>query len=386
MTMRIETWLLCCASCLTVGIQPAAASPPWRNLSLFKQVEANPDKSYPLTDRQGPWVIMAVTFSGDEADEQAAELVQELRSKYKLRAYRYEMDFDFSKGEMGRRVDQYGQPVKMNYRVKQMHEIAVVVGDFSTVDDPDAQRVLKKLRQMQPECLDTEKRAKKGKKQYRTLAYLREVQDKLNEKMDKNRKPPGPMRHAMVTTNPLLPKEYFTPKGIDSLVLTMNAPVKFSLLKCPARYTCKVATFTGQVTVDQKIIEDIVKNGKKFESRLEEAAEKAHELTVALRAKGYEAYEFHDRYASMVTVGSFDTTGTPRADGQIEINPKLHKIMETFSAPKQAVAGQATPKIGDPFVVQTKMGKIACDIQAMPVEVPRRSISRDYERPAVSLR
>lgn len=381
--MRSETCLLCGALCLAVGIRPAVASPPWHKLSLFKQVESNPNKNYPLTDRQGPWVIMAVTFSGDEAEDQADELVQELRSKYKLRAYCHEMDFDFTKGEMGRRVDQYGKPVKMNYRVKKMHEIAVVVGDFSSVDDPDAQRVLKKLRQMQPECLDTDKRAKQGKKQYRTLGLLR---DKLNETMDKNRKPLGPMRHAMVTTNPLLPKEYFAPKGLDPLVLRMNEPVKYTLLKCPARYTCKIATFTGQVTVDQKIIRDIQENGKKFESRLEQAAAKAHELTVALRAKGYEAYEFHDRYASMVTVGSFDTTGTPRADGQIEINPQLHKLMETFSAPKQAVPGQATPKIGDPFVVQTKIGKIACDIQAMPVEVPRRSISRDYERPAISLR
>lgn len=382
--MRIVTSLFCAA--LLVDFASAAlASPPWQKVALFKQVEANPDKSYLLTDRHGPWVIMAQTFSGDEAEEQADELVLELRSKYKLRAYRYQMVFDFSKGEMGRRIDQYGQPVKMNYQTKQMHEIAVVVGDFTSTDDPEAQRVLKKLRTLQPECLDTVKRFKQGKKQYSSLARLREVQDVINQSINQNRKPLGPMRHALLTTNPLLPEEYFKPKGIDSLVLKMNEGVKYSLLKCPGQITCKVATFTGQVTVDQKIIEEI-ENGKKFESRLEKAAERAHELAVALRAKGYEAYEFHDRYLSMVTVGSFDAVGTPRPDGQIEINPKLHKLMETFSAPKQSLPGQAAPKIGDPFVVQTKIGKIPCDIQAIPVQVPKRSISRDYERPAISLR
>ena len=39
---------------------------------------------------------------------------------------------------------------------------------------------------------------------------------------------------------------------------------------------------------------------------------KAHKMTVALRAKGYEAYEFHDRYASIVTVGSYDRPDDPR--------------------------------------------------------------------------
>jgi hypothetical protein len=355
-------------------------------MALFRQVEADPNKDYPLTEEHGPWLIMAITFSGDEADQQADELVHELRAKYKLRAYRYEMDFDFTKGEIGRRVDQYGQPVKMNYRVKEIKEIAVMVGDFRSVDDPDAQNVLRKLRNIRPECLDTEKRLKEGKKDYRTLGGLRKMQDEINKLMDKNHKPLGPMRHAMIATNPLLPEEYFKPKGLDPLVITMNEHVKYSLLKCPGRYTCKIATFTGSVTVDQAVIADIEKNNKKFQSRLEDAAANAHEMTVALRAKGYEAWEFHDRYASMVTVGSFDAVGTPRPDGQIEINPELHKLMETFSAPKQTVPGQAAPKIGDPFVVQTKIGKIACDIQALPVEVPKRSLSRDYDRPAVSLR
>lgn len=372
-------YALATAGILLVSGGGALASPPWQRIALFKYVEANPKKTYALTDKNGPWVILAVTFSGDEAAEQANELVQELRSRYKLPAYTYELDLDFSNPTSGRRTDQFGQPVRMRYRIERMHEIAVMVGDFPSSEAPDARKVLKKLRQIQPDCLDSQKRAKEGKREYRTLAALREIQNQINQKIDKNHKPQGPMRHAMLTTNPLMPDDYFTPKGVDSLVLKMNAPVKYSLLNCPGRYTCKIATFTGSVLIDQAKIKEVLE-GKKLESRLEEAAAKAHEMTMTLRAKGYEAYEFHDRYASMVTVGSFDSVGTPRPDGQIEIDPRLHKLIETFSAPKQVVPGQAAPKLGDPFTVRTKLGRIPCDIQAVPVLAPKRSIASQYAR------
>lgn len=356
----------------------AAAATPWQKLAIFRQVEADPDKNYELADSHGPWLITAATFSGAEAEEQARELVQELRSRYKLKAYTYDMELDLSKRTTGRRMDRYNQPIRMRYQKERVYEIAVLVGNYPSADSPEAQRVLRKIRTMKPDCLDTEKRLKQGKKEYRTLAQFRAMQDEFNQKVLKNNRPQGPMRHAMLVPNPLRPDE--EQGGVDRFIEKMNAPVKFSLLKCPAPYTCKIATFGGSVLIDQKLIDEVQNHGKKLESRLEEAAAKAHEMTVALRAKGYEAYEYHDRYASIVTVGSFISVGTPRPDGQIEIEPGLHKIMETFSAPKQVRAGQAT-KVGQPFVVQTKLGKIPCDINALPVKVPRRSISRDYDRP-----
>jgi hypothetical protein len=368
--IAFAVWLACSLN--------AAAGTPWQKMAIFRQVEADADKNYELADSHGPWLITAATFSGDEAAEQAHELVLELRSRYKLKAYTYDMELDLSKRTTGRRMDRYNQPVRMRYQKERVYEIAVLVGNYPSADSPEAQRVLRKIRELRPDCLDTQKRAKQGKKEYRTLAHLRAMQDEVNRTILKNNRPQGPMRHAMLVTNPLRPDE--EKGGVDALVEKMNAPVKYSLLKCPAPYTCKIATFGGSVLIDQKLIDEVQNHGKKLESRLEEAAAKAHELTVALRAKGYEAYEYHDRYASIVTVGSFVSVGTPRPDGKIEIEPSLHKIMQTFSAPKDVRPGKAT-KVGQPYVVQTKLGKIPCDINAMPVKVPRRSISRDYDRP-----
>ena len=110
--------------------------------------------------------------------------------------------------------------------------------------------------------------------------------------------------------------------------------------------------------------------------------ELAHRLTMALRQKGYEAYEFHDRYASMVTVGSFNSVGTPRADGKIEINPQAHAIMETFGADKKVTPGQNTAQVGNPKIE----AGIPLDIQPMLVETPKRSIGAQFERPKLSSR
>jgi hypothetical protein len=194
----------------------------------------------------------------------------------------------------------------------------------------------------------------------------------VNKKGDiKTRKVPGgPMQNAMLTTNPLLPDEYYAPKGLDQFVIDMNKPVKHSLLDCPGRYTVKVATFSGNVIIEQKKINEI-KNGKQVSGRLAEAADKAHRLTEALREQGHEAYEFHDRGQSIVCVGSFDSCGTPRADGKIEINPQAHKIMTTFQASQQPLPGQ----LGMPVKM---IAGIPLDIQPTMVEVPKRSLSSDY--------
>ena len=77
-----------------------------------------------------------------------------------------------------------------------------------------------------------------------------------------------------------------------------------------------------------------------MKSRLIDAAEKAHKLTEALRAKGVQAYEFHDRASSIVTIGSFDSVGTPQPNGQIELNPQIHAIMQKYGAENHSLRGR----------------------------------------------
>ena len=154
----------------------------------------------------------------------------------------------------------------------------------------------------------------------------------------------------------------------------MNKDVEHSLLDCPGKYTVQVAHFTGEVIINQNEIRAIETGAKpgpeSTKQGLAGAAEKAHKLTEALRIKGYDAYEFHDRCASLVTVGSFDSVGTPRPDGKIEINPMVHRIIEVFRAQSLNVAGQPGP------LQPRSLVGIYFDVQPIPVEVPKRSISR----------
>jgi len=376
MTGRGRLRLLSAAVVLAMSFSSAAAAAPWENLLTFRRVEADPDKSYALSEENGPWTILACSFSGENARQEAHDLALELRKRYKLPAYVYEKEFDFTDETYGRGVDKYGAPLKMRYyRGNELCEVAVMVGDYPAVDDPEAQETLKRLKYYRPECLKLDK----GKSTTRSLAGLRLIQKTLLAPGN-NKKNKGPMGHAFITTNPLLPQEYFAPKGIDELVLAMNEGNKYSLLDCPGKYTVQVAHFTGSVVLDQGDIEAI-ENGRKIKSKLVEAGEKAEKLVKALRVKGYEAYVFHDRYASIVTVGSFNSVGTPRPDGKIEINPEIHGIMKTFGAEQPGAAGRP----GWAFERKELVG-IKFDIQPIPVEVPKRSIAGDYSRDRLGMR
>lgn len=379
-------WLLVALAMLAGGAVPfaALAAPPWQNLMTVNRVEADPSKKYDLGERNGPWLILAVTFAGDGAEQQARELCLELRKRYKLPAYVHPMDVDLTDAP-SRGYDQYGKALKMKYqRDEELREIAVMVGDYPTVDDPQAQADLKKLKFMKPECLEL----KEGRKVSRPLAALRYMQqqiesgfidDKKSAVVENVKAGRGAMANAFVTTNPLLPREYFVPDGLDSEIVELNKGLKFSLLDCKKKYTVKVATFTGSVVIDPRKIQEIEKEGGEMPSKLAQAAEDAHGLTEVLRAKGYEAYEFHDRNSSLVCVGGFESIGNRLPDGRLDPNPAVLKIIETFGGKKSVLPGQTVPQVTEPKTQKVGKRSVPFDLQPVPVEVPRQSLSRQYE-------
>jgi hypothetical protein len=359
----------------------ANAAPPWGELISMKSVDADPDKNYLLTEENGPWMVMACSFSGNGAEKQAQDLAYELRKRYKLPAYTYKGRFDPGEAQ-GRGVDEFGNPRKWNYmkykdsrdkekaRHPELVEVAVLVGNYRSSDDPDGQKTLQKIKTASPHCLEI----KEGQQTNQTLAGWRMIQKQVKETLGNEKKTAGLMDHAFITTNPLLPPEFFSQKNnVDDLVLALNKDVPYSLLDCPGKYTVQVATFKGNVVIKQDEIQAIQNGDKEMQSELGKAAEKADKLTNALRMKGYDAYQFHDHNASIVTIGSFDSVGTPRADGRIEINPEVHKIMKTFGAEATTLPGQSVPVTP----LKTLVG-IPFDIQPIPVQVPKRSFSMAF--------
>ncbi len=331
-------WIMFAWVVLAVVTTATAQRKPLSRFASYRTVEADPSRDYVLAESNGPWMIMAASFAGQTAETEARQLVLEFRKRFKWSAYLYTEEFDFTDPVEGRGFDKYGEPKKMRYRQQiGFTEYAVLVGDFHSVDDPQLQATLKAIKECEPTCIH--QRLVEQKQSSLRFAGLRSWYRQLTSATKEARR--GPLSQAFVTRNPLLPQEYFTPAGIDSFVEEMNRGVQYSLLDCPTRYSVKVATFRGSVIIDPKQVKEVEETGR-MEHRLMQAAEKAHRLTELLRERGVEAYEFHDRSESIVTVGSFASVGSPRQDGKIEIDPRVLKVMENYAARQtsQTIGGQ----------------------------------------------
>lgn len=361
MLQRVFFMGLLAALSLVGGADSAWAAKPWELLIPFKRVDADAGKEYRLTEDQGPWMILATSFAGPGAEQQAQNLVLELRKSFNVEAYIHRQSYDFSEPVVGLGVNRYGGPKMMRHaNATKFEELAVLAGNFEDVNDPKLQKLLDELKYARPECLDVAK----NKTTTQRFIGLRELQRRLTPDQDKKQQ--GPMGNAFVTRNPLLPLEYFVPQGVDPFVEEMNRDLEYSLLKNPGQYSVRIAAFRGASTMK-------LGDEDKLPNKLEDAAVKAHELVVQLRKKGVEAYEFHDRYESIVTVGHFESIGTKQPDGRTELNPAVHRLMQEYGPQKQPLPGQAS--VG---LVPRSLNGIPFDIQPVPVQVPRTSIAAAY--------
>jgi hypothetical protein len=353
---------------LLIGDTLLTAASPLRGIFASRHVKANPNASYNLSEQNGPWMIFAGSFAGEGSERDANALVLELRSRHKLPAYLHKKNYDYTKPVRGLGLNKYGEPKMMEYRQKgTFDEIAVLVGDYQSMHDPAVDQALKRIKYSEFECLKLTNDIPTTLR----FAGLRALQKRANGNTAKRNK--GPLGQAFVTRNPLIPVEFFAPRGINKFVESMNTGVSHSLLSCPGKYTVRVATFRGNVVIDQKKVKQIQESGH-MKSRLVQAAERAHTLTEMLHKRGVEeAYQFHDIYESIVTVGSFESAGTPRQDGRIEINPAVLRIMQSYS-PQQRQVGDH----GMAGLVPRTLGGIPFDVQPTPVAVPKRSVAADY--------
>ncbi len=379
-----------------------AARPLWQQLTPRKKVASAADGDYTLTRENGPWLVLAASFSGPAGETEARDLVLELRRDFNLASYYYGMTFDLNEGNPGRGIDQYGGRIRRRYqRGARVVQHAVLVGEFPSLDDPEAQELLNRVKRLKPATLASSD----AKPTSQSLATVREFHNYLKQKVgaptDK-----GPMGHAFLSPNPMLPREFFVPQGIDKDVAKWNSGIDFTLMKCPGNYSIRVATFKGRTSLkaanrpQKKSRRN--KNSGKISNALVVAAESAHKLTVALREKGWEAYEFHDRHESYVTVGSFDQ-GVQRPGGQIVVSHRdAQIIIDTFGAmkpnnifnrpaaqdqrleqqQKQRFAGLLSGtngQVANGFYPKRFVG-LPFDIYPAAVRVPRRSIGAAYAR------
>jgi hypothetical protein len=254
----------------------------------------DPIEPYLLTQKNGPFMVMAKTFRGPQAERFALALVLELRRDYKLPAYILRTK-DFPKLSNIRNVPPTAIPLMDKpqltnpEKVRTYDEAVVLIGDEKTIADQDA--LWKKVKKIKPAC----------------LAQMPEVwahREGLNK--------------ALKTTNPYVPAQFLYPgRRKDPLIAQMNGG-PHSVFYCQGRYTLQVAEFGGRAsfnTQDQRFLE----NGFLKSSPLASAAADAEKLADVItkdpdvQRAGAQAYVFHDRTTSRVMVGSFNDPRDPAA-------------------------------------------------------------------------
>ena len=298
-------------------------------LNILKKVEADPSKTYTLTEAEGPYLIFVRSFHGPTARQDAQSLVMEFRKTYKWHAYIYEKtfihdvenDFKQMRNPYSRTKPKYLNPGKGT-------EIAVVIGNFPSMEDKQFKKTLEEVRKSQPASLN-------GKS----------------------------CTEAFGLANPMLPPEF--QKGIaDTFIESINIKRPYTLLGNPRRYTVKVATFEGSAVMKPEDIAAITRNQSVFQgeiSDIEKGEQAAAKLCQVLRSQGYEAYEYYDRQSSIVTVGSFDFYTQQLPDGRININPQIQQIIQRF---------QGEPVGNNEYKLKV-FADIMCDAFPKVIEVPR---------------
>ena len=269
-------------------------------------------KQYQLTPKHGPWMIMVTSFrnvpedqksEGMTAEQAADELVFELRSKG-IPAYTFSQDA--VKGEIETR-NRLGREDHRVYAA-QRDMICVLAGNYESIEDPTGQKTLTFIKKFRPEFL---KSAKSG-------AILRP--DAATR---------GPLTGAFLTINPMRKPEDVVQRTVDKDTKYLNTGIPYPLVKNPHKYTVRVASFTGKSATPlgnssyrgrENQFDLNLRTAVNF--NIVRAGEDAEQLTAFLRNKGTrsqsgdailrEAYTYHDKFQSIVTIGGFDSPDDPR--------------------------------------------------------------------------
>ncbi|MGE5194522.1 MAG: hypothetical protein ACM3U2_18685 [Deltaproteobacteria bacterium] len=261
------------------------------------QIEAIRGKTYTLTGKHGPWMIMVTSLWGttpeqdQQADKAAHELIYQLRRKG-VPAYIYRQDDKIDEIDS---VDRMGRPNRK--RVTNQHGmIAVLAGNYRHPDDKVAQQTLKFVKKFNPR-VDVEWQGKP-----------------MQVPLDLNK--------AFMTRNPMLSPEDMARKSREPLLVKLNSG-EHTLFENRGKYTLVVASFYGKSAVKPKNFEKFDEMlHQETQISLDKAGRDSWELMTMLRSRGYDAYVFHERFRSIVTVGAFKSAN----------DPEIARLAEQFKA------------------------------------------------------
>ena len=295
----------------------------------------------------------------------------------KLPAFVHRENFDFTgeiEAESKTEVASYNRPTR---RLRYANEIryeahAVLVGEYDHAEHPKIADDLDRVKRARLTVFEKSEPEADDDSPLAAIKSINRFFAKRNEKKNL-----GPMGGAFLTRNPLLPEDYFRAPEVDTFVRKLNQPWPYSLLECPGKYTVVVRTFesTSQIAGSNTSNQNPEAEAKRLASSkawLDRCADDADRMVRSLRKDGIEAYQFHDRNRSLVTIGSFESLGENLPGGDFRYSSEIQKVMDKYRA------FNVDPKIAAQAAQQTNKGVVAnhaalipFDVKPKPIAVPR---------------
>lgn len=326
--------------------------------SLLVSAQTAPQEQsikYPLSERDGPWLIHIGSFRGDDAYNFALHFAEETRAKHRYQTFVYSMnERDAIQDREQLRQEQIkmigsetvaGTTEKLKLKtVRVVKEYSVFVGNFPDMEKARVESVrIKELPPptsipsfgvhlyKEPSATATED-PEAGK--YGIFGMKASTRSEEGKRL--NQTQGNPYRQAFVVRNPMLQRDKSTTvvqkpaATFDPSWKELNANEKYSIFTCPKSWTLVVATFvppSEMVPMQNSVVQTGYRTKNELGKGLEMAADNARKIAELLRdgGKGYDAYVFHTRQYSIVTVGAFES----RTDANME---KAWSILKDFAA------------------------------------------------------
>jgi hypothetical protein len=281
------------------------------------KVEADPNKEYAITPEAGAWTICAASFMGETSAKLAHNLVIELRTKYDLPAYVFNRGADQRReqdDEVARKRQQQqdyltriGADPNIILPVRRAHieeQFAVLIGGFKDMDS--ARRELERIKKMgAPQSIPLDKVV--------SILQLRSASEK--KETERQETTVNPFKSSFVAPNPTVSAANARDKA-DPFLKELNQGSKYSLLNCSKPWTLVVKDFQGATVVQARSSSsgflEKLGWGSHAGEQLNAAAMQAEEVARALRELHFDAYVWHTRYSSLVTVGGYDSRTDPQ--------------------------------------------------------------------------
>lgn len=367
MTKRLLVLLvLSTALPIVASAQTAKRSSLLRMFSRQSPSQARPIDGE-LTEEAGPFLILAATLVGEGAEGRAEKLAAEIRSDLKLSAFIYNENFDFTKTVS---FDPQTARRTKYANAYQYDAYAVLVGEYDTVTHPSIEEDLYRIKRATPRVLEDAAEMAAETNESNPVTTLKGITSRILQGARSQGKDFGPMAHAFVTRNPMLPADYFNAPPVDSFVQELNEGDEFSLLDCNEKYTVIVKTFRGT----KKILDSADDyNFEANQGRLKKMKRQADKMVKELRGNGVEAYQYHDRERSLVCIGSFNELGKELPGGKFQYDSGIRQVMSRYSALNvQPELARQVPG-GVRGIAANAAALIPFDVQPTPIVIPKLS-------------